>query len=266
VALSVDRVRWCLLNASPDIREQIEPCPDLHPRQGLRHTPIETVILTNGDIDHTVGLLSMRESQPLRIYSTSRVKEFTLGANSMFGALMMSSAPCVWEEITLWQSWSLRGITGHEMGLRVEAFPVPSKVPLYAESVAATTQGDTIGVRLFDQQRGSRLVYIPGAREVDAVIEEMIQGATCLLFDGTCWTDDEMVRLGVSHKTTRSMGHIPISGDEGSLARLAPARVGGKIYIHINNTNPILDEQSEERRQVEAAGWEIAFDGMEFEI
>jgi pyrroloquinoline quinone biosynthesis protein B len=266
IAVTVDRVRWYIFNASPDLREQLEQCPSLHPRQGLRHTPVEAVVLTNGDIDHTVGLLSMRESQPLRIYSTSRVKEFTLGSNSMFGALMQSATPCVWEEINLFQSWSLRGINGESSGLRVEAFPVLSKVPLYAESSASTAQGDTIGLRILDEQRGSVLVYIPGAREVDRVVEEMVHGAACLLFDGTCWTDEEMVHLGISHKTASYMGHLPISGDGGSLARLAQARVGRKMYIHINNTNPILDEQSDERRQVEAAGWDISFDGMEFEV
>jgi len=266
VALSVDRVGWYVLNASPDIREQLESSPYFQPREGLRDTPIEAIILTNADIDHTVGLLSLRESQPFRIYSTSRVKEFTLGSNAMFRALMVSTSPCVWEEIKLFDSWPLVGVSGNGACLGVQAFPIPSKVPLYFERTASPAPGDAISLRILDEHRGTVLVYMPGVREVDTMTEEMIQGATCLLFDGTFWTDDELVRLGISQKTARDMAHIPISGDGGSLARLAEARVGRKIYIHINNTNPILDGQSDERRQVEASGWEIAFDGMEFEV
>ncbi|MCI0422693.1 MAG: MBL fold metallo-hydrolase, partial [Acidobacteria bacterium] len=213
-----------------------------------------------------VGLLSLRESQPLRIYSTSRVKEFTLGSNAMFRVLMVSSTPCMWEEIKLLESWRFVGVSGSAAGLRMQAFPLPSKVPLYFEQAASPEPGDTIALRIIDEHRGGVLFYMPGVREVDAAIEEMIQGASCLLFDGTFWTDDELVHLGISKKTARDMAHIPISGEDGSLARLAKARVGRKIYIHINNTNPILDEQSDERRRVEASGWEIAFDGMEFEV
>jgi pyrroloquinoline quinone biosynthesis protein B len=266
VALSVNRVQWYVLNASPDIREQIENSPSFYPREGVRDTAIKAVVLTNADIDHTVGLLSLRESQPLRIYSTSRVKEFTLGSNAMFRALMVSTSPCAWEEIKLLESWPLVGVSGDGTGLSVEAFPLPSKVPLYFEGAASPAPGDTIALRILDEHQGSVLVYMPGVREVDAAMGEMIQGATCLLFDGTFWTDDELVGLGISHKTARDMAHMPISGDGGSLMRLAEARVVRKIYIHINNTNPILDEQSDERRQVEASGWEIAFDGMEFEV
>lgn len=266
VAVSVDRSRWYLLNASPDIREQIESCSYLHPREGLRTSPIEAVILTNADIDHTVGLLTLRESQPLRIYSTARVKEFTLGDNTMFRALMASTGACVWEEIALFESWPLAGVSGDGTGLTAEARPLPGKAPLYIEQAASTAPGDTIALRIRDDRRGSVLVYMPGVKEVDAAIEEIIQGATCLLFDGTCWTDDELVRLGISRKTARDMAHIPISGESGSLARLADVGVGRKVYIHINNTNPILDEESDERRGVEGAGWEVAFDGMGFEV
>ncbi len=266
VAVSADRLSWYFLNASPDIREQIESGTSFQPREGIRHTPVEGVILTNADIDHTAGLLSLRESQPLRIYSTARVKEFTLGSNAMFRALMMSSSPCVWDEIKLLESWPLLGASGIRAGLRVQAFPLPSKVPLYFEGEAVSAPGDAIGLWILDERRGSTLVYMPGVKEVDAAMEEMVQGTGCLLFDGTFWTDDELVRLGILPKTARDMAHMPISGEDGSLARLAEARIGRKIYIHINNTNPILDEESAERRQVEVSGWEIAFDGMEFEV
>jgi pyrroloquinoline quinone biosynthesis protein B len=255
LAVSADGERWLLLNASPDLRQQILAAPFLQPREPGRHSPIAGVVLTNGDVDHVAGLLTLRERQPLAIYATPAVQA-VIGDNPIFRVL---DPGCV-RPIAV----ALDEPVEMPMGLEVTAFAVPGKVPLHQEGEMVRIGGETdatIGLRIAGA--GAHFFYIPGCAAVTPTLLQRIQAAPLLLFDGTTYTDDEMVRLGLSGKTAHRMGHVAMSGPDGSIARLAAAAIRRKVYIHINNTNPVLVDGSAERRGVEAAGWEVAFDGME---
>ena len=256
---SVDGERWLLLNASPDIRQQIIATPVLHPSPGARHTPIEAVLLTNGDIDHIAGLLSLRERQPFVLYATAAIHE-VLDRNQIFDALA--------RDIVERRTIGLGDIVETEPGVGFEIFAVPGKVPLFMEDgdplIGAETD-TTIGVRLFGRA-GETAYYIPGCALVPPPLRQRLSGADLLLFDGTLWTDDEMIRQGVGEKTGRRMGHISISGADGSIAAFAELGIRRKVFVHINNTNPVLIEDSPERGKAEQAGWEIAHDGMELAL
>ena len=265
IALSADGERWYLANASPDIRAQLESFPALHPRNRARHTPIEGIFLTNADVDHVAGLLSLRESQPLKIHATPTVREWVLGSNTIFSVLSLSPNQSRWQTISLSGSHPVMGIDGSRSGLSVEAFPVAGKPPGYLR-ILTGPEDATIGLRFIDDRSGHSLAYVPGVRQVDAHLEQMLARCDCILFDGTCWTDDEMIAQGVGQKTALAMGHLPIGVAGGSLAALPKKADRRQIYIHINNTNPILNEDSAERVEVERAGWEVAFDGMDFDV
>jgi len=270
VAASADGTSWAIFNASPDIRQQIAATPDLNPRPDgpLRHSPIKAVVLTNADVDHIAGLLSLREGTPFVIYASERVLA-TLAANSVFNVL----TPAVVERRVL----PLDGVTDLEgpdgpLGLSVETFPVPGKVALFLEDEGAadgrfgSAPGDTIGLALRSGGAPQTLFYIPGCAAVPDALKARLAGAACLLFDGTVYTDTEMPDAGVGSKTGTRMGHMAISGPAGSLAALAGIDVGRKIYVHINNTNPILMPGSAAERAVTASGWEVGYDGMELEL
>ena len=253
LAVSPGGGRWTLLNASPDLRAQIQATQVLHPK-GLRDSPIEAVVLTGGEIDQTAGLLSLRERSPFMLMATAA----TLAAvadNPMFGVL----APDVVSRraITPGENFSLGG------GLQAGFFMVPGKLPLYLEGENPATAEESaanVGVEISDGHK--RLAYIPGAAEVTPSLRERLARADVILFDGTLFTDDEMIRTGAGTKAGRRMGHMPIEGEGGSLLALEGLSAR-KIFVHINNTNPILVDGSPERRRVESAGWEVAFDGME---
>jgi pyrroloquinoline quinone biosynthesis protein B len=261
IAVSADLRRWVIVNTSPDLRQQIWANPELQPArdEALRNSPIKAVILTNGDIDHIAGLLSLRERQPFRIYATPRVLSI-LSENSVFGVL----ASDVVERVVLPINQLIEiPDTG---GVMVEAFPVPGKVALYLEDASkgpgfGTQLGDTIGLKLSAEGRPPA-VYMPGCARIDDSVLRRVRGASCLLFDGTVFEDSELVALGVSDKTGQRMGHIAIAGENGSLHAFDNAEVGRKVYIHINTTNPILEEGSSAEEIVKEAGWEVAFDGM----
>ena len=254
LAVSADGAQWVLLNASPDLRAQLNATLALHPRDGLRHTPIAAVVLTGAEIDQIAGLLNLRERQPFALHGTPECLA-AVAANPMFDAL----APDV--------------VTRHAAapgtpfqpapGLTAELFTAPGKVPLYLEQgepeIGGET-GDTVGVEI--AAGGARLAYVPGAAAMTPALQARLARADAVLFDGTLFTDDEMIRTATGAKTGRRMGHMSIDGDGGSLSALAGLK-GRRIYIHINNTNPIHVAGSPERRKVEAAGWEIAADGME---
>jgi pyrroloquinoline quinone biosynthesis protein B len=252
VAVSGDGERWLLLNASPDLRAQIIANPALHPRGKLRASPIEAVLLTGGEIDQTAGLLTLRERQPLTLFATAETL-CALAGNPMFAAL---------DPDVVARKAIAPGQRVDVAGLTAEIFTVPGKVPLYLEDAnpKVSESGANIGVEISDG--ASRLFFIPGAAAVTDALRARLQGANVILFDGTLYSDDEMIAAGVGSKTGLRMGHMPIYGQNGSLAGLAdlPAR---RILIHVNNTNPILIEGSPQRRRVEAAGFEVAFDGME---
>lgn len=254
IAASADGESWAIVNASPDIRVQLARAPALHPR-ALRDTPIRSVLLTNGDIDHTAGLLSLRERQAFTVVATRETAR-TLRANPMLRSLDPALVP--WRDAAPGEAIELAP------GLTAELFPVPGKVPLYLEEGEVRTDledGQTVGVRLTGG--GGSAFYIPGCARMTPALARRMAGAELVLFDGTLWDDDEMLRTRTGTKTGGRMGHMPISGEGGSLAAFAPLGVARKVYVHINNTNPILDPASPERRAVAEAGWLVAEDGME---
>jgi pyrroloquinoline quinone biosynthesis protein B len=259
---------WILFNASPDIRQQIAQTPELQPRSDgpLRSTPIQAVVLTNADVDHVAGLLSLRESQPFALYAPRRVLA-VLEANTIFDVLDPAVVPR--RALELEQPVSIRNAAGAATGIEVEGFPVAGKVPLYLEDAGRparefmSDQGDTIGVRILGD--GGSVFYIPGCARIDDPLRSRLSGAACLFFDGTLYTDDEMIVAGVGKKTGARMGHLAMTGAGGSIAGLAEVPIGRRIFVHINNTNPVLDENSPEHASVRAAGWEVAWDGMEVE-
>ena len=255
---------WVLLNASPDLRQQINDTPALYadPARGLRHSPIKAVVLTGGDVDFIAGLLNLRELQPFSVYGAKRVIA-TLDANSIFNVL--DKGVVERRDMPFDTAVPIAGT-----GLVVEAFAVPGKVALYLEDKTAgdfgSREGDTIGLKVSDPASGHYFFYIPGCAEVDADLARRIAGAPLVFFDGTLYTDDEMIELGLSPKTGKRMGHISMSGADGSIAALSKLKVGRKIFVHINNSNPILDEGSAARKTAEGAGWEVGYDGMEVRL
>mgnify|MGYP003562948367 FL=1 len=253
LAVSLDGQNWAVLNASPDIRQQMLDNPAMHPRN-LRHTPIASVLLTNGDIDHIAGLLSLREQTPFTLYATGDILD-VLAQNRIFDAVNR-------EKVTR-ERVALNTDIPLLPNLTARLFAVPGKVPLFmeGESVQTDLMGEqTVGVRL--EGGGKVAYYIPGCAEVTPDLLAQLQDADQLFFDGTLWDDEEMIRTGTGVKTGRRMGHIPVSGPDGSIAKLADLKTA-KTFIHINNTNPILQPDSPERATVLAAGWIIAQDGQE---
>ena len=268
LAVSADGRNWVLFNASPDIRQQIAETPELQPGADapLRSTPIRAVVLTNADVDHIAGLLSLRERQPFAIYAAAQVLK-VLEANSIFNVLDPAIVPR--RELPTEGELEIRAADGQETGVRIESFAVPGKVALYLEDRAQpeadfrSDTGDTIGVRVSAGNGGRSAFYIPGCARIDDSLRQRLEGAACLLFDGTVYTDDEMISAGVGTKTGARMGHLAMSGETGSIAQLSGVRISRRIFVHINNTNPVLDENSSEHAAVRAAGWEVARDGME---
>ncbi|GGA81839.1 coenzyme PQQ synthesis protein B [Brucella endophytica] len=305
LAVSADGTDWVLFNASPDIRQQIAATPQLQPPADgpLRATPIRAVVLTNADVDHIAGLLSLRERQPFAIYATDRVLQ-VLETNSIFNVLDRAIVPR--RRLVLNERTEILGAEEKPTGITVEAFAVPGKVALFLEDEAqegfGTEEGDTVGVqieavaecpsspcrdllpvkngekeeaatsappspRLRGEGKGEgQILYIPGCARIDEPLKTRIAEASCLLFDGTVYHDDEMIRAGVGSKTGARMGHLHIAGEVGSMSQLADVPAARRIYVHINNSNPILDENSAEHAAVRAAGWEVAYDGMEIAL
>jgi pyrroloquinoline quinone biosynthesis protein B len=261
-------VNWALLNASPDLRQQINDTPELHadPRTGLRHSPIKAAVLTNGDVDHIVGLINLREAQPFSIYASDRVLD-TIRANSVFQVLAEPMVPRI--EIALDKPFRLEG-AGTDLGLTVEAFAVPGKVALYLEDASSSNfgsrEGDTIGLKVTDPAEKKSFFYIPGCAAVDDRLAERLKGASTVFFDGTLFTDDEMIEQGLLNKTGARMGHISMAGASGSIATFSKLGVGRLIYVHINNSNPALNENSPARKAIDGAGWEVGYDGMEVRL
>lgn len=255
LAVSTGDGRWTLINASPDLGAQIRATPALHPKNGLRGSPIDAVLLTGAEIDQIAGLLSLRESTPFTLYATP-TSHAAVAGNAMFAAMdaMTRHAINPGERVTL--AGNIEAIL----------FTVPGKLPLYLEGDDPQTEAETaanVGVEL--HAGGARLVFIPGAAAVTPRVREHLTRADVVLFDGTLFTDDEMVRSGTGQKTGRRMGHMPIDGEGGSLQALNGLNAR-RIYVHINNTNPILVAGSVERRKVESAGWQVAEDGMEIAL
>ncbi|MDA8048712.1 MAG: pyrroloquinoline quinone biosynthesis protein PqqB [Rhodospirillales bacterium] len=264
LAVSADGQNWLLLNASPDLREQIAATPDLHPRGSGRDSPVRAVVLTGADIDAVAGLLHLRESQPLRLLASARVLAL-IGANPIFRVL--DPAFVVQREIALGQAVPVTDFVGVPLGLTVEAFAVPGKVALYAEAADApdfgSAPGDAIGLAVREERNGASFHFVPACAALSPALLTRLSGSRLLFFDGTLWTDDEMIRLGLGTKTGRRMGHLSVSGESGTMAGLSDLGIARKVFVHVNNTNPILLADSPERQSLTLAGWEVAEDGME---
>jgi pyrroloquinoline quinone biosynthesis protein B len=270
VAVSADSEAWFLLNASPEIRAQIESFPPLHPH-ALRDSPIQGILLTNGDLDHTLGLLSLRESHPLVVYATETVRRGFVESNVLYRTLQRFPGQVTWRTLLpgapLDLSLASSGSAATRSGLTVEAFPVPGKVPVHLEGLAAPSGGgENVGLRIREQRTGRVLVYLSAVGRLTPEVTVALEGADAVFFDGTFWSQDELRELGASEKRASDMAHLPIGGPEGSLASLSGMRAPVRVYIHLNNTNPVLREDSPERAAVERAGWRIASDGMEIAL
>ena len=268
LAVSSDGAQWLLLNASPDIRQQINACPELYPnpQEGPRNSPIRAVILTNGDVDHVAGLLTLREGHAFNLYAAQRVLS-ALSCNPIFNVLR--SDLVARQVVTLDRQWDVDGPKG-PLGLSVEMFAVPGKVALYLEDETAadygSTVGDTVGLKVTQAETGASFYYVPGCARLDESLCQRLLGARLVFFDGTLFTNTEMLDQGLLPKTGERMGHMNMSGPDGSLVGFKDLNVARRIYIHINNSNPVLREDSAERAAVEAAGWEVAYDGMEIHL
>jgi pyrroloquinoline quinone biosynthesis protein B len=262
VAVSADGDWWFVLNASPDLRQQIEAAPCLHPNRDLRSSPIAGVVLTGGDVDAVAGLLTLRERQAFTVYATERIHG-VLDANPIFEVLARDVVAR--QNVSVGTPILLTLPDGSPSGLSLELFPVPGKVPLYLEqsnmAPAIVESEDTVGAMLSDG--ACRLFFVPGCAGMTPALAHRLRGADVVLFDGTLWTDDEMSRAGIGGKTGLRMGHMSVSGPNGTIAAFQGIDVRRKILLHINNSNPILLDDSPERAAVEAAGWEVAYDGME---
>ena len=256
-AVSADRRRWFLINASPDVRGQIEAFPGLHPQDAERATPMEAVLLTDAELDHTLGLLLLREARAVRLYATPAVHK-TLCDGSGILRTLERYCQVEWQAIVPGTDVRLAD------GLSCRAFDVPTTKR--ARFGAEADHGRVVGYRLTDERSGGTLVYLPGVQALTPAVRAEIEGCDCLLIDGTCWRDDELVRLGLSGRTSREMGHLPIDGPDGSLAQVPALGVRRTIFVHMNNTNPILLADTPERRVVEDSGMEVAMDGLEVEV
>lgn len=272
VAVSADGEHWFLLNASPEVRAQIESFPALHPH-GPRHSPIAGILLTNGDLDHCLGLLSLRESQRLSVYATERVRHGFTENNVLYGTLQRFPGHTSWPGLELGKELELRLEGERPSGLTVEAIALPGQAPLHLK--AAIHRGndwgephpeDNVGLLIRDTRRGATFAYFPGCARVTPAVLEAASRAQCLFFDGTFWSDDELIQLGLGERRATDMAHVPIGSPAGSLAAFASCPVPARWFIHINNTNPILREDSPEARVVREAGWQVARDGLDLTL
>ncbi len=256
LAVSADGARWSILNAAPDIRHQLAAFPGLQPRPGTRDIPLDSVLLSSVELDHVLGLLVLREAQPYRIVSTPWMRDAVLEHNAAWRLLEPA-----------WGVAKLDEPIALDRGDQLEAslFPVPGKLPRYLDGLATLHPEANCGVRLTDTRSRRRLVYVPGLQSLDAGTLAELEAADCVFLDGTFYRNDELSSVRPGAPEALAMGHLPIAGPGGSLPALAKLR-SRRLYIHMNNTNPVLDENSRERAEVEAAGVEIARDGQEFEL
>jgi pyrroloquinoline quinone biosynthesis protein B len=268
IAISADGDHWFLVNASPDLRQQLIATPQLHPKAGkLRHTPISGVILTNGEIDAVAGLLSMREGSPFTIYAHARVLAI-LKANSIFNVLAEKNVAR--QPIETDTPFEPALPDGSGSGIEILPFAVSGKGAWYLEGKAHPAgdagAGDTLGLRIGDKATGKYFYFLAACAGVTDDLRSRLAGAPLIFFDGTVWRDDELIVAGLGNKTGQGMGHIAMSGDHGAIESLAGLDIGRKIFLHINNSNPALLHDSAERKSAERAGWQIPADGTEITL
>jgi len=261
VAVSADGAHWFLLNASPDVREQLTRLPSTN-STAIRHVPIEGVVLTDAEVDHSLGIVLLREAGCLPLHTTSAVRSI-LENDSRFLAVTRAFATVPWIELPLDAPVELRHRDGGRGGLAVEAFSVPAGAPRFA---SASEAGHTVGLMVRDLTSGRVCAFVPGCGDLSAPLLDRLSQADVLLFDGTFWNDDELIAAGIGARTAREMDHLPVAGPGGSLQQLTALPCRHRIYTHINNTNPILLEQSPERAAVEQAGLTVGYDGLQIRI
>jgi pyrroloquinoline quinone biosynthesis protein B len=265
IAFSIDDQHWFLVNASPDLRQQIQATAQLHPRRGeLRHSPIAGVVLTNSEVDAVTGLLSLREGSPFTIYAHDRVLSI-IKANSIFNVLgehTVTRAP-----IAIDMPFEPSLPDGRSSGIEILPFAVPGKGAWYLEGKShpggGDAAGDTLGLRITEKSSGRYFFFLAACAKVTPDLSARLVNAPLVLFDGTVWRDDELITAGLGTKTGQVMGHIAMSGDDGALAALGGLGIGRKVFLHINNSNPVLIAGTPERARADREGWEIPTDGME---
>jgi len=268
IAISANGDHWFLINASPDLRQQLIATPQLHPRAGeLRHSPICGVILTNGEIDAVAGLLSMREGSKFTIYAHERVLAI-LRSNSIFNVLNENNVRR--QPVAVDQVFEPSLPDGSPSGIEVLPFAVPGKGAWYLEGKAHPAgqgaAGDTLGLRITDKASGKYFYFLAACAGVTDELKSRLAGSALIFFDGTVWRDDELIVAGLGNKTGQGMGHIAMSGASGAIAGLAGLDIGRKMFLHINNSNPALLRGSAERKTAEEAGWQIPADGTEITL
>jgi pyrroloquinoline quinone biosynthesis protein B len=261
IALSADGSTWFLAGASPDLASQIESTPALHPRS-MRDSPVAGVVLGSADLDHVVGLLLLRELQPLRVYAAHSILQILREENSMFGMLNRVEQQVVWTSMNSDAPFPLLSADGKDSGLRCEVHYLSGRYPRYVRS-ANLARHEATAALFFESASGKRLAYVPAVGSLSDTLLAKIHSADLLLFDGTFWSDDELPRVQGSGETAHQMGHIPV---EESLRLLKSIKVERKMFVHLNNTNPILNEASPEHQAVRQAGWEVAEDNWQLEL
>ena len=267
IAVSADGARWALVNASPDLRAQVEANACLHPAEGLRSSPIRAVVLTNGDVDAVAGLLNLREGTPFGLYAHDRVLR-VLDANPIFEVVRRDLVP---RRPLALEAWTpLADGAGEPLGVEMRAFAAPGKVPLYLEGGASVeaildaSAGETVGLEI--RAGEARATYLANTAAITDALRERLRGVPLAFVDGTLWRDDEMIAAGVGSKTGRRMAHVSMSGPEGAMARLEGLGIGRAVFVHVNNTNPALLADSPERAELERRGFAVAHDGMALEV
>jgi pyrroloquinoline quinone biosynthesis protein B len=259
VAVSADGESWFLLNVSPEIRAQIESFPGLWPR-APRHSPIAGLLLTNGDLDHCLGLLSLRESHPLVVHATESVRAGFVTGNVLYRTLERFAGQVTWRTLAAGTEQPLG-----DTPLTVTAIPAPGNLPLHLKGLRAASAGDNVGLVVRDTRSGRRLAYFSGVAGPSPELVHAVSEADLVFFDGTFWSSDELIVAGLGTRRAEEMAHWPVGGPDGSLPFLSRLS-GRRVLIHINNTNPILREGSAQRRAVEAAGVQVGFDGLELSV
>jgi pyrroloquinoline quinone biosynthesis protein B len=262
IGVSADSRSWALINASPDILAQLKSLPQLQPARRIRDTGINAVVLVDSQLDHTLGLAMLREGGCLEVYCTTSVRADLMTGNPLF-RILENYCGVNWHQVNVGGGgFQIQGIEEIEFA----AVPVTSKAAPYSPHRDAPCEDDNIALMIQERSSGRSIFYAPGLAAVDTKVWEYMSRAACLLIDGTFWTDDEMIRVGAGRKRGHDMGHLALSGENGLLSYLRRLPNARKILTHINNTNPILDEESPERRELESAGIEVAYDGMEITL
>ena len=263
IAVSADGIDWVLFNTSPDLLAQLAAFPILQPARTLRDTAIKAIVYLDSQIDHTTGLLMLREGCPHEVYCTDMVYEDLSTGFPLFTMLKHWNGGVNRHSIPLdGRSFNIAGISG----LSFTAIPVTGKAPPYSPHRNDAHIGDNIGIKVTDENNGKNLFYSPGLGDLTDQTRQLMREADCLLVDGTFWQEDEMLTTGVGDKRAKDMGHLPQSGENGMINVLKAMDKPRKILIHINNTNPILDEDSEQRKILASEGIEVSFDGMNVQL